>query len=153
MFTNNASSHLANKPPISFGPDILIELLHLKTQRPMDLAMPEKALMFAVLAEAVETYQKFASSKSRRGLALFRDAEEWLCRNETGYLFSFQTICELLNFDPIFLRRGLVQWMVQRQQRASARKRIQVHYVRGRRRKPIRSQIRKVTSSISDTGR
>lgn len=140
---------LASASPISFGPDILSELLHLTTRRRSQLAVPEKALMFAVLADAVETYQKHAFSKSRRQQVLFREAGEWFEKNETGYLFSFRSICEVLGFDPAFLRLGLLRWPNNRKQNRSRRKRTQPHSVRSQARKRLRSPASRVARASS----
>jgi hypothetical protein len=137
MSTNMTSTTTA-AIPIAFGPDILAEMLHLSTQRRSELAVPEKALMFAVLAEAVETYQKAAFSRLPGQQALFREAEEWFWNNETGYLFSFTSICELLGFDAVFLRRGLMRWTADRQHAKLPRKKLQLHSVRSNGRKTSR---------------
>ena len=63
---------------LALEPDILAAYQYLKTQRRTEPAAPEKALMFAVLADAIETYQKFTSSKSPRGKTLFREVAAWL---------------------------------------------------------------------------
>jgi hypothetical protein len=130
-----------------FEPDILASQQYLKNYRRMALAEPEKALMFAVLAEAVDTYQRFAFSESPRGQALFREAEAWFWRQETGCVFSFLSICEVFGLDPAFLRVGLMQWKANRQRKASPRKKIQLHLETGRARKSI-SGLGKKTAPI-----
>jgi hypothetical protein len=121
-----------------FEPDILASHQYLKTHRLTDPAEPEKALMFAVLAEAVETYQKFAFSNSARKKSLFREAEAWLWGEETDCLFSFLNICEVFGLNPASLRWGLAQWKASRRA-LSARPRIQLRSGRSRTRKPISS--------------
>jgi hypothetical protein len=132
--------------PISFGPDVLGHLLHLRTHRRSELAVPEKALMFAVLADAVEMHQKYVFPTSRRRQFLFREAEEWFWKKETDHLFSFPIICEVLGFDPAFLRLGWLRWTENRQER-SPRKRTQLHSVRSQARKRLRSAARRVAST------
>jgi hypothetical protein len=129
MSTNFISATNAALPR-SYGPDILAEVLHLSTQRRSELAVPEKALMFAVLTEAVETYQKAAFSRSPGQQALFRETVEWFCNNDAGYLFSFVSVCELLGLDPICLRQGLMRWTANRQRATLPRKSLQLHSVR-----------------------
>jgi hypothetical protein len=126
--------------PISFGPDVLAGLVHLTTHKRSQLAVPEKALMFAVLADAVETYQKYACSRSRRSQILFREAEEWFWNKETGYLFSFPSICEALGFDTAFFRLGLMRWTENQRADLRPHKKTQVHCVRSRVRKPLSRQ-------------
>jgi hypothetical protein len=140
-------AHPASALPIFFGPDVLSQLLHLRTHRRSKLAVPEKALMFAVLADAVETYQKYAFSTSRRRQFLFREVEEWFWKKETDHLFSFPVICEVLGFDPAFLRLGLLRWTENRGEQRSPRKRTQLHSVRSQARKRLRSPARRVAST------
>jgi hypothetical protein len=70
---SQASSNGESLP--SFEPDILAPHQYLKNCRRTNPAEPEKALMFAVLAEAVDTYQRFAFFDSPGGRLLFREAE------------------------------------------------------------------------------
>jgi hypothetical protein len=118
-----------------FEPDILTELQFLRSYRRKNPLEPEKALMFAVLAEAVETYQKFVFSRSARGKAVFREAESWLWNEEHDILFSFVSICEIFGLNPAFLRQGLLQWAQKRKRRGSSRKRFQLRAGAGRTRK------------------
>jgi hypothetical protein len=130
-FTFSKASSLA------FEPDILAPQQYIKNYRRTNPAEPEKALMFAVLAEAVDTYQRFAFSESCRGQALFREAEAWFWGEESDSLFSFLSICEVFGLDPAFLRRGLMQWTANRERDRSPRKKFQLHLERGRARKPL----------------
>jgi hypothetical protein len=118
-----------------FEPDILVSQKYLKVYRPTKEAESEKALMFAVMAEALQTYQKFAFSRSARGKALFREAEAWLWAEDPDIPFSFMSICEVFGFDPAYLKRGLLQWIANCQRTRGSRKRIQLRGV-GRTRKP-----------------
>jgi hypothetical protein len=122
---------------LALEPDVLAHHQYFKTAGQTGPAEPERALMFAVLAEAVETYQKFALSKSAQGQALFREAEAWFWGQESESLFSFLTICEVFGLDPASLRRGLTQWRANRRRDSSLRKRIQLRSGRTRRRKPL----------------
>jgi hypothetical protein len=67
------------------------------------------------LSEAIETFRKFAFSKSARGQSLFRQAKEWLWDKEPDYFFSCKNICEVMGLDPCYLRRGLMQWVEKNQ--------------------------------------
>lgn len=94
-----------------FEPDILAEPRFFQAHRMRNLAEPEKALLFAVLSEAVETYQKFAFVRSARGRVLFCQTESWIWNESAEYLFSFANICEVIGLDAELLRRGLQAWM------------------------------------------
>jgi hypothetical protein len=42
---------------------------------------------------------------------LFQDAREWLFDHEDNEPFSFLNVCETLDFDPSYLRRGILEKM------------------------------------------
>ena len=136
-----------NKPSLlSFEPDILAPHQYLKNYRSTHPVESEKALMLAVLAEAVDTYQRYAFSDSSRGRSLFREAEAWFWGEEADSVFSFPTICAVFGLDPGFLRRGLMQWMAGRRRNALPRKKFQLHLERGRARKPLNTIGKKAVS-------
>jgi len=68
---------------------------------------PEKALLQAILEDAVHCYRKYATARDRAGREKFREAEEWLMGGGNGWIFSFDSVCELLGLDPQYVRRGL----------------------------------------------
>ena len=82
---------------------------------------PEKQLMLAVLLDAVECYQQYASDETNR---LFKDTEEWIFADDHEWLFSFINICEAIYIAPQYLRKGLLQWNNERSQKVSAGKRL-----------------------------
>jgi hypothetical protein len=61
---------------------------------------PEKALMLAVLEDAVTCIQK-----SNRW---FRETIVWILTEDDDGLFSFDSICEALDLDASSLRRALI---------------------------------------------
>ena len=63
--------------------------------------------MIAVLEDAVEVYRKQAGAKEPRGQQLFREAEEWIEDPDRSWLFAFENICDVLDIDGNYLRRGL----------------------------------------------
>ena len=71
---------------------------------------PECRLLWAVLENAVDAYMKYAFTTSRRGKRLFREAEEWIWRDDPTWLCSFTSICHVLGVDPGYIRRGLRKW-------------------------------------------
>ncbi len=71
---------------------------------------PECRLLWAVLENAVDAYMKYATATGRRGKRLFREAEEWIWRDDPSWLCSFVSICHMLGVDPDYLRRGLRRW-------------------------------------------
>lgn len=127
-----------------FEPDTLISEKYFKVYRLAKPAEAEKKLMFAVLVEALQTYQKFAFSKSPRGQTLFHEAETWFGKDEPDGVFSFSSICEVFGLNPPFLRRGLLQWVERRERREPLRK-ILLRVRVGRIRTPILSEQRRAS--------
>ena len=70
----------------------------------------EERLMFAVLENAVEYFQKYVLARKPRGKQLFREAEEWFLDKDSDELFSFESICETLGLHPDPIRKGLMVW-------------------------------------------
>ena len=68
-----------------------------------------KALMLALLEDAIACFQGYFFKPSRASEMLFQEAEEWINSNDDE-LFSFNNICETLGLDPKNLRKGLEQW-------------------------------------------
>ena len=69
----------------------------------------EKRLMLAILKDAVECLEKYRRARSSSGRALYQNALEWVEDRSTGWLFSFSNICDLLGFDPDYLREFLLK--------------------------------------------
>jgi hypothetical protein len=70
----------------------------------------EKRLMLAVLEDAVDCYQKYAFARDPRGRELFAEAEEWLFSSDNSWVFAYENICEMLEVNPDYVRRGLQEW-------------------------------------------
>jgi len=69
----------------------------------------EKRLMIAVLKDAVECLDKYRGSRSIAGRCQYQSAIEWVQDPDTDWLFSFTNICDLLGFDPEYLREMLLK--------------------------------------------
>lgn len=118
---------------LSFEPDILCGNQFLKVFRQRSYSEREEKLMFAVLTDAIECFQKYSDGKSRRSRKLFRDAEAWIACRDSCWPFSFENICEVLNINPNYLRMGLMQWRIDHASRKKVPKRL---------REPLRYQYR-----------
>jgi hypothetical protein len=70
----------------------------------------EEKLLFAVLTNAIEDFQKYADAKDETGRKLYQEAEEWFLEQNSDSLCSFASICETLGLHPDYLRRGLLSW-------------------------------------------
>ena len=64
---------------------------------------PEKRLMFAILLDAVECFQEYAEQDR-----LFKDAEQWIFEDDHEWPYSFINICEAVDMNPKYLRKGLL---------------------------------------------
>ncbi|HEY2989567.1 MAG TPA: hypothetical protein VGL11_17740 [Candidatus Binatia bacterium] len=104
-----------------FQPDTLLPAQYLETQRRKTHLEPEKLLMLAVLEDAIACFQKYMLSRDAKGRQMFRETEDWVLEEESEWLFSFDNICEVMGFNPQYIRRGLMRWkeaMVRRQPKA-----------------------------------
>lgn len=69
----------------------------------------EKRLMIAIFKDAVECLDKYRGSRSSSGQSHYQNALEWVQDKGTDWLFSFTNICDLLGFDPDYLRAVLLK--------------------------------------------
>ena len=68
---------------------------------------PEKALLIALLEDAVHEYRKYSRARDRDGQARFQEAADWIMADDDTWIFSFRNVCELLGLDPEYVRRGV----------------------------------------------
>ncbi|MGH7810362.1 MAG: hypothetical protein ACREP5_08820 [Candidatus Binatia bacterium] len=69
----------------------------------------EKRLMIAILKDAVECLEKYRSARNSAGRSQYQNAIEWVKDTSTDWLFSFTNICDLLGFDPQYMRGMLLK--------------------------------------------
>jgi hypothetical protein len=127
------SAPLEASQSLSFEPDILSGHQFLKVFRQRSYSEREEKLMFAVLTDAIECFQKYSNGNSRRSQKLFREAEAWISCRDSSWPFSFESICEVLNISPNYLRIGLMQWRIDHESQKKLPKRL---------REPLRYQYR-----------
>ena len=120
-----------------FQPDTLLPSQFFDRVRRRTEHEGERRLMIAVLEDAVETYRKQASAKESRGQQLFREAEEWIEDSDRSWLFAFENICDVLDINAEYLRRGLHSW----KQRAHSDRRAAVVTLRA----PEQSELKKAS--------
>jgi hypothetical protein len=84
----------------------------------------ERALMLAVLRDAVECYQKFALSRDPRGRFEFEEAQRWIESTEREWPYSFENICDVLDIDPVYMREGLARYAPRGMRREMRKPRI-----------------------------
>lgn len=95
---------------VNLESDVLTSFEYSKTFQRRDHLLPEMKLMFAVLTNAIECLQKYAGAKSRRCRKIFQEAEAWIFAGNRQALYSFEHVCEALELDPSYLRKGLMRW-------------------------------------------
>jgi len=132
--SNNAASIGRDRRSyLSYEPDAdsQYQYLHVFRQKPHTIA--EEKLMFAVLTDAIECFQRYASATDAKSRALYNDAAAWISNPDTASPFSFENICETLRLNPSYLRLGLMQWHSKRVDKKPGSKRL---------REPLRYQYR-----------
>jgi hypothetical protein len=70
----------------------------------------EEKLMLAVLQDAVDCFQQYALSDCPWEKQIFKEAERWILATNSDWFFSFENICENLQLNPSYIRRGLRLW-------------------------------------------
>lgn len=93
-----------------FEPDALLPAQFYAAFRGGSGVRGEKRLMLAVLEDALDCFQKYAVARDGHGQALFDEALAWIDSNDRGWFFSYENICETLEINPEYLRRGLETW-------------------------------------------
>jgi hypothetical protein len=105
---------LDEKLPGLFEPDTLLPIQYFEAMRRKHLLEGEKRLVLSVLEDAVECFMKCIDSSTNKGQRLFREAEEWITLEDKKWVFSFDNVCEMLDVNPEYLRRGLREWKVRK---------------------------------------
>jgi hypothetical protein len=93
-----------------FQPDSLLSAQYFETLRRKTIFEPEKRLMMAILQDAINTFQDNLLLQSGKGKQLFDEAEEWIVNQDGNWIFSFESICQILGFNPEYVRHGLLRW-------------------------------------------
>jgi transposase-like protein len=101
---------LDEKLPGLFEPDTLLPIQYFEAMRRKHLLEGEKRLILSVLEDAVECYMKCIDATSNKGQRLFREADEWINLEDKHWVFSFDNVCDMLDINPEYMRRGLKRW-------------------------------------------
>ena len=75
---------------------------------------------------------------------LFAEALEWVDSADKTWLFSFENICDTLEIDPSYVRRGLSRWRDQQRGRGA---RARVYPIRQESQRSGGEALRKVVSA------
>lgn len=93
-----------------FQPDMLLSVQYFQNMHTRTILKPEKRLMLAVLEDAINCFQDNVLAHSGRRKRLFEEVEEWFLEEGNDWLFSFGNICEVLELNSQYVRRGLLHW-------------------------------------------
>ena len=93
-----------------FEPDVLLPAQYFAAFRRSGGLERERLLMLAVLEDAIDCYQKYAHARDPRGSQLFDESKEWVMSSDRSWLFSFENICDTLEINADYVRRGLREW-------------------------------------------
>jgi hypothetical protein len=93
-----------------FQPDTLLAEDYAANFRRKIPLEAERTLLLAILEDGVRCFQENLLASGGKRRLLFEEAREWLFSDDTGWFCSFVSICALLNLEPNYIRRGLLQW-------------------------------------------
>jgi len=71
-------------------------------------AGPERELLIAILADALECYCKYSRSCKNVEVKLFQEAREWIFAENEDTPLSFVSVCDALTLNPNYLRHRLL---------------------------------------------
>jgi len=91
-------------------PDTLLPSQYSAMMKRKSAHEPERRLAVAVLEDAIDCFRKHLDSRDPKAQQLFVEAEEWICSADRSWPFSFENVCDLLDMNPEYLRRGLIAW-------------------------------------------
>ena len=86
---------------------------------PKESGAPERALMIAVLEDAITLWNKYVSYpdiEKKTSWLRFRELQKWFESRDTAWLYSFEHICETLDLNSDYIRRGIARAMQNPQQ-------------------------------------
>jgi hypothetical protein len=101
---------LDERLPALFEPDTLLPIQYFEAMRRKHLLEGEKRLILSVLEDAIECFMKCIDSPTNKGQRLFREADEWINLEDKHWVFSFDNVCDMLDINPEYMRRGLQGW-------------------------------------------
>src|ERR1700674_6124261 len=100
--------------PALSEPHTLLPIQYFEAMRRKHLLEGEKRLILSVLEDAIECFMKCMDSATNKGQRLYREADEWIALEDKHWVFSFDNVCDMLDINPEYLRRGLRDWKVRK---------------------------------------
>jgi hypothetical protein len=94
----------------ALGCDALLPTQLYGSRRGSAALEPLKRLMMAILLEALRSYQRNFEAATLRKRREFREAQNWVFTDGNDGIFSFETVCSVLDTDPDLLRQRLLRF-------------------------------------------
>lgn len=91
------------------GPDVILPQQFFDGPRGDSDFSPEKALMLAILEDAIRCFQEYFRTTRARPRMLSRQAERWIRTRDWNWPFSFNNVCEALGIDSDCMRDALLR--------------------------------------------
>lgn len=85
-------------------PNVILPSQRFGARKPL---APERRLMIAVVQDAINCIAKYRFATDRRGRRLFNEGTQWLGSQETGWPYSFESICDVFGLDANAVRHRL----------------------------------------------
>jgi len=99
---------------LSFRSDAVLPVQFFHERQGKGTLKPFSRLMHAILIDAVRCYQVNFDARRSSKKQQFSEARGWLFDDEDSGPFSFRKVCDALEIDPGYVRRGLTSWRVKR---------------------------------------
>jgi hypothetical protein len=111
MMTESEPRRLPVRDSLSdlLGPDVILPQQFFGGPRGDSDFCPEKALMLAILEDAIRCFQEYFRTTRARPRMLSRQAERWIRTRDWNWPFSFNNVCEALGIDPDCMRDALLR--------------------------------------------
>jgi hypothetical protein len=106
----------------------------------------EEKLMVAVLEDAIKCFQKYALGHDHWEKRLFQEVEDWILKKNSEWLYSFENICETLQLNADYIRKGLRVWKEAKRKSYSVEDQGEDHT------KLIRTRVAPIAARLSKTG-
>jgi hypothetical protein len=90
-----------------FAPDCILPVQYFARSKRSFSAGPEGRLMLAVLEDAVNCYLQNMNRSDHEALLELREVNNWFNARNSRDLFAFETICDVLGINPVWMRRCL----------------------------------------------
>jgi hypothetical protein len=103
--TNDIHRHFDDVLPPPLEPRALMPAQFFTHRERRNAQDSIRRLMYAILEDAVSVYT--SEVRSARQSRTFQQTRRWIDSNDRAWVFSFLRICEALDLDPEYIRRGV----------------------------------------------